>query len=132
MKRRHVRGAVRMSSRVLGLALVLALLVGITPVYANAPGVDKKSMTNSQGEVTAAMPNPGTQEQEGLEKGVRSHMEQPAGVSAEAQCEEHQSQLANGRIGQDFLDVVLRNSDRGSKQSSSQSDNNDQVECKRR
>jgi len=63
MRYRHVKGASRRAAFVIVLALALTMLVGITSVYADIPG-GRVSMLNDDGTVRAAMPNPGTQEQD--------------------------------------------------------------------
>ena len=55
----------------------------------------------------------GAQEEQRLEEGVRHEMEDARGVGADAQAEEHVAELADRRVGQHALDVVLSDADRG-------------------
>ena len=52
------------------------------------------------------------QEERGLEEGVGEDVEHARGESPGAHAHEHEAQLADGRIGQHLLDVVLRESHR--------------------
>ena len=58
----------------------------------------------------------GAEEHQRLEKCVGHHMEDANRKSAHAAGHEHETELRNGRVSQNFLDVVLRDADRGGKQ----------------
>ena len=53
----------------------------------------------------------GPQEHEGLEEGVRRQVEEGRVPRSDAEPEEHVPELADGRVGQDLLDVVLGQGD---------------------
>ena len=60
----------------------------------------------------------GAEEQEGLEKRVRNEVEHArghAGLAARAQRQEHVSELTDGRIGQNPLQIGLRQGDQRGK-----------------
>ena len=68
---------------------------------------------------------PGPQEEQRLEKGVRHQVEHRptnAHQRSRPQPEEHEPQLAHGRVGQHPLQVVLREGDQGGQQGSDATD----------
>ncbi len=58
----------------------------------------------------------GAKEEQGLEKRVRHQVEYPGAERAHPAGQEHISQLADGRISQDALDIVLSQSDSSRKE----------------
>ena len=56
---------------------------------------------------------PRPKEEKSFEEGMGHEVEDPCAESPHAHTQEHISQLADGRIGQDFLDIVLAESDGG-------------------
>ena len=59
----------------------------------------------------------GSQEKQSLEEGVGHKMEDRRSECANSECGEHVSELTDRRVGQDPLDVVLYQADRGGKES---------------
>ena len=57
-----------------------------------------------------------------FKEGVSDHMENRGNVAANAHGQEHETELADGGIGQHFLDVVLRGGNRGRKQGGKRTD----------
>jgi hypothetical protein len=55
------------------------------------------------------------QEEQRLEEGMHHQVEHPGPECAHANCGNHESKLADGRVCQDFLDIELRHSDCRSK-----------------
>src|SRR5579884_1685999 len=53
----------------------------------------------------------GSQKEQGFEKSVRHQMEDAGSVSADTAGEKHVTELADGGIGQDLLDVLLYQTD---------------------
>ena len=62
-----------------------------------------------------------TQEQQGLEEGMGDHVEDRGHVCAGPDGQEHVAQLADRRVCQHLLDVVLRDGDGGGEQGRSDS-----------
>ena len=74
----------------------------------------------------------GAKEQERLEKGMGNQMEEASAISADTQGSHHVAQLADGRIGQDPLDIPLRNRNCRSKEGGKGADKGDKVQYPRR
>ena len=70
----------------------------------------------------------GAEEQAGFEKRVGHQMENRRGIAADADADKHVTELAHGGIGENFLDVVLRQRDRGGDQRRGDADHGDHVE----
>ena len=62
------------------------------------------------------MTEPGPEEQQGLEEGVGDHVEDGGDVGARADGQEHVAELADRRVRQHLLDVVLADGDGGREQ----------------
>src|ERR1051326_5677560 len=67
----------------------------------------------------------GAEEQQRLEEGVRDDVKDCSDKRADAARQEHVTELRDGRISQNFLDVVLRETDGGGKESSRRTDDSD-------
>ena len=70
----------------------------------------------------------GAQEQQRLEERVRHHVEDSGGKRSRAEAKEHVAQLRNRRVGEDFLDIVLRQTDGGGEERRCHADDRDDVE----
>ena len=66
---------------------------------------------------------PRPQEQEPLEKGVGHEMKNARPIGADTYSQEHETQLAYGGVGEDFLNVVLGKTYRGGKKCRQHADN---------
>ena len=74
----------------------------------------------------------GAEEQQRLEEGVGHQVEHRRGVGRDAGGEEHVAELRAGRIGDDALDVVLHQADRGGEDRGRGADDGDDGERVRR
>ncbi len=74
----------------------------------------------------------GAQEQQRLEEGVREKMENAERVAADADADEHVTELRTGRIGDHALDVVLHETDGRGEEGRRGSDKGDKRERRRR
>ncbi len=63
------------------------------------------------------MTEPADKEEQRLEEGMRHQVEHAGDVSAHAHRRDHKTQLADGGIGQHFLDIELADGDGGGEQS---------------
>ena len=68
----------------------------------------------------------GPEEQQRLEEGVRDHVEDGRHVGARADGEEHVAELADRRVGEHLLDVVLGDGDRRREQRGDHADDGDE------
>ena len=73
-----------------------------------------------------------TEEEQSFEEGVRDHVKDRGDERAHATGQKHVAELRNGRIGQHFLDVVLRESDGRGKDSRCSTDDGDDEHRRRR
>ena len=65
------------------------------------------------------------QEEEALEEGVRHQMEDAGRIRSHTGGHEHVSELRDGRVRENLLDIGLRNANGGGKESGQRSDNRD-------
>src|SRR6266478_5524330 len=72
---------------------------------------------------------PRTEEKLGLEECMHHDMEDRSHEGSNSAGEKHVAELRDGRVGEDFLDVVLRDANRGREQGSCGAD--DQQNCYR-
>ena len=74
----------------------------------------------------------GAEEQAGLEERVRDQVEDAGGEVAGADADEHEAELADRRVGQHLLDVVLREADDRREQRGERADDRDDRHRRRR
>src|SRR5829696_5255099 len=74
----------------------------------------------------------GTKEQQRLEECVRDDVKARGDKRAHTARQEHVTELRNGRVSQNFLDVVLRETDRSGKESGGSADDGDDKHRGRR
>ena len=74
----------------------------------------------------------GAEEEAGLEEGVRDEVEDRHAVGADAEREEHEAELRDGRVGEHLLDVGLDDGDRGGEEGRGDADDGDQRRRLRR
>ena len=72
-----------------------------------------------------------TEEQKRFEEGVGHEVENAGGKSACAKREKHVTELADGGVGEDFLDVVLHQRHGGCKNRGDHADDGDNVHRQR-
>ena len=75
---------------------------------------------------------PADEEQQRLEEGMRDEVEHRGLIGRDAGRKEHVAELRAGRIGDDFLDVVLRHADAGGEDAGGAADHHDEAERDRR
>ena len=81
--------------------------------------------------VQAVNDGTGGEKQQGFEKGVGHQVEDPGTESANAHCQEHVADLADGGISQDAFDVVLRQSGKSSQQQGEHTYPGNHFQCRR-
>ena len=69
------------------------------------------------------------QEQQSFEEGVRHQVKDAGGERSHTAGHEHVSKLRNRRVGEDFLDISLRDPDGGGEQGGQRSDDCDHGQC---
>src|SRR5215471_3264412 len=74
----------------------------------------------------------GAEEQQSFEESVRHEMENASSKSADTERKEHVTKLGDGRIGEDFLNVVLHERHGGGENRSGGTDDGDNVQGERR
>ncbi len=74
----------------------------------------------------------GSEEQQRFEKRVRENVKNARCERADAERQEHVSQLRDSGVGEHALDVVLDQADRGGKNGSQRADDGDRFHCGRR
>jgi len=72
----------------------------------------------------------GAEEQERFEEGVSHEVKNSGGESSDSKGEEHVAELADGRIGKDFFDVILDERHGGGKNGSNRADYGYDVQAK--
>src|SRR5260221_910417 len=71
----------------------------------------------------------GTEKQQSLEESMSEQVEHADRIGARAHCDEHVAELRTGRIGDDALDVVLHERDRGGEERRGGTDESDESLC---
>ena len=74
----------------------------------------------------------GAEEEERLEEGMGEEVEHAGREGADAEADEHVAELRAGRIGDDPLDVVLDEADRGGEEGGGGAEEGDDAERDRR
>ena len=74
----------------------------------------------------------GAEEQQGLEEGVGEDVEHARSECADAERQEHVSQLRDRGVGQHALDIVLHQADRGGENRGERADDGDRLHRRRR
>ena len=104
----HIHHVLRIEVRLGGMSVVTMLVVAMMVTVFDA--VDDRARA---------------QEEQRFEEGVHEQVEDGGDPGANAQGGEHEPELGDGRIGQDFFDVVLGYSDGGGEQSCERADESD-------
>ena len=71
------------------------------------------------------------QEQQGLEEGMRHHMENSGSIGAGPNGQKHEPQLTYRRIGQYLFNIILTNRDGSSQQGRCDPDHGDHIQGER-
>ena len=74
----------------------------------------------------------GAEEQQRFEERVRHQVQDAGRKCAGAEAQEHVAQLRNGRVGEDLLNVVLREADGGGEERGGEADDRDDIQRERR